>query len=64
VSAFENARRELDERGFTRIAGVLDAARRERVAGLIEHLFAEEGDRAGAEFRQEVKRESNYLDRV
>jgi hypothetical protein len=53
VTAPTDARRELAERGFTRLPGVLDAARRERIAERLEELLAEEGERAGSEFRQE-----------
>ncbi len=45
--------RELDERGFTRLEAVLPPQRRERLVGRIEALFAEEGERAGSEFRPE-----------
>lgn len=57
--------RELDERGFTRLEGVLDAARRARVAERLEALLAEEGDRAGSEFRQEAgaRRLANLADK-
>jgi hypothetical protein len=48
-----SARRELDERGFTRLAGVLSPERRERLARRIDALFEQEGERAGSEFRPE-----------
>jgi ectoine hydroxylase-related dioxygenase (phytanoyl-CoA dioxygenase family) len=48
------ARRELDEHGFTRLEGILDRPRRERIAGRLDELFAQEGARAGVEFRQET----------
>jgi Phytanoyl-CoA dioxygenase (PhyH) len=44
---------ELDERGYTTIAGVLSEARLGRLVSRIDALFAEEGERAGAEFRKE-----------
>src|SRR5262245_13015101 len=46
-------RRELDERGFTTIAGVLSPSRLDRLVRRIDALFAEEGERAGSEFRPE-----------
>jgi ectoine hydroxylase-related dioxygenase (phytanoyl-CoA dioxygenase family) len=49
----EAQRRELDERGFTTIAGVLGDARVARLTSRIDELFFEEGERAGAEFRPE-----------
>jgi ectoine hydroxylase-related dioxygenase (phytanoyl-CoA dioxygenase family) len=59
------ARRELDEKGFTRLPAVLDPDRRDRVVARIEALFAEEGERAGAEFRQEegARRLANLADK-
>jgi hypothetical protein len=47
------ALRELDERGFTRLEGVVAPERRERLVGRIDGLFAEEGEHAGSEFRPE-----------
>src|SRR5262249_6178674 len=46
-------RRELDERGFVRLPGFIDPVRRRRLVERIETLFAEEGDGAGGEFKQE-----------
>jgi len=46
-------RMELDERGWTTIEAVLSPERRERLVNRIDTLFAEEGERAGAEFRPE-----------
>ena len=43
---------ELDERGFTRIEGLLAAGRRQDLVERIEALFALEGDAAGAEFKR------------
>ena len=56
---------ELDERGFTRIEGLLTPERRRRLVGRIEALFAEEGDAAGAEFKQEpgARRLANLVDK-
>jgi hypothetical protein len=53
MAASATAIRELDERGFTRLDGVLGFERRGRLVRRIEELFAEEGERAGAEFRIE-----------
>jgi ectoine hydroxylase-related dioxygenase (phytanoyl-CoA dioxygenase family) len=56
---------DLDERGFTRIEGVLTLERRQRLADRLEALFAEEGDAAGSEFRQEpgARRLANLVDK-
>jgi hypothetical protein len=53
VAIAAEARHELDERGFTRLPGVLAAERRERLVRRLDELFVEEGERAGAEFRIE-----------
>jgi ectoine hydroxylase-related dioxygenase (phytanoyl-CoA dioxygenase family) len=46
-------RAELDERGYATIEGVLGPSRLERLVRRIDALFAEEGERAGSEFRPE-----------
>src|SRR5688500_10478506 len=58
-------RRELDERGFVRLAGYIDPGRRRRLVERIEALFAQEGDRAGGEFKQEpgARRLANLVDK-
>jgi ectoine hydroxylase-related dioxygenase (phytanoyl-CoA dioxygenase family) len=58
-------RRELDERGFVRLPGFIDPARRRRLVERIETLFAEEGDGAGGEFKQEpgARRLANLADK-
>ncbi|HEY8234634.1 MAG TPA: phytanoyl-CoA dioxygenase family protein [Vicinamibacteria bacterium] len=65
MSGSREARSELDERGFTRLDAVLDAARRARVARRLEELLKEEGERAGAEFRLEhgARRLANLADK-
>jgi Phytanoyl-CoA dioxygenase (PhyH) len=57
--------RELDETGFTKIEGLLSPARRRRLVDRIEALFAEEGDAAGSEFKQEpgARRLANLVDK-
>jgi hypothetical protein len=57
--------RELDEQGFTKIEGFLSADRRLRLVDRLEALFAEEGERAGAEFKQEpgARRLANLVDK-
>ena len=58
-------RRELDERGFVRLPGFIAPARRQRLVDRIEALFAEEGDHAGGEFKQEpgARRLANLVDK-
>jgi Phytanoyl-CoA dioxygenase (PhyH) len=57
--------RELDEQGFTKIEGLLTPDRRRALVDRIEALFAEEGDAAGAEFKQEpgARRLANLVDK-
>jgi hypothetical protein len=57
--------RDLDELGFTKIEGLLTPERRRRLVDRIERLFAEEGDAAGAEFKQEpgARRLANLVDK-
>jgi Phytanoyl-CoA dioxygenase (PhyH) len=61
----EAHRRTLDEVGFIRLAGVVPPAVRQRIAERLEELFAAEGDRAGAEFKQEpgARRLANLVDK-
>jgi hypothetical protein len=65
MAAAEEARRALDERGWTRLPGVLSPERRRRVVDRIEALFADEGEQAGAEFKQEAgaRRLANLADK-
>jgi ectoine hydroxylase-related dioxygenase (phytanoyl-CoA dioxygenase family) len=58
-------RRELDARGFVRLPGFIDPTRRRRLVERIEALFAEEGDGAGGEFKQEpgARRLANLVDK-
>jgi hypothetical protein len=61
----EARRRELDELGFTRLAGFIEPSRREQLARRLEQLFEAEGERAGSEFRQEegARRLANLADK-
>jgi hypothetical protein len=61
----DHHQRELHERGWVRLPGLLTPARRERLAGRIDSLFAAEADAAGAEFRQEpgARRLANLVDK-
>jgi hypothetical protein len=65
MSGPEDLRRELDERGWVRLEGVLSDDRRCAVAARLEELFAAEGERAGSEFRQEpgARRLANLVDK-
>ncbi len=56
---------ELDERGFTIIAGLLSPSRRQSLVDRTLALFAEEGDAAGSEFKQEpgARRLANLVDK-
>jgi hypothetical protein len=56
---------ELDERGFTRIEGLLEPGRRQALVDRLEVLFADEGDAAGSEFKQEpgARRLANLVDK-
>ena len=58
-------RRLLDERGWVALEGLLPPERRRRLVERIEALFAAEGDRAGAEFKQEpgARRLANLVDK-
>jgi len=59
------AHRELDEAGFTLIAGVLDSPRCEAVSRALEDRLRAEGAAAGSEFRQEpgARRLANLADK-
>jgi hypothetical protein len=61
----DDHRRELDERGFVRLPGFIAPERRRRLVERIEALFAEEGDEAGGEFKQEpgARRLANLVDK-
>ncbi len=61
----EACRRALDEEGYVALRGLLDPARRDRIAGRLHALFVSEGDGAGAEFRQEpgARRLANLVDK-
>ena len=65
MTSVDGLKHELAELGFARLEQVLDPARRARVAGRLEELLAEEGDRAGSEFRQETgaRRLANLADK-
>jgi len=56
---------ELDERGFTKIEQLLSREQRLGLVDRIEALFAEEGDAAGSEFKQEpgARRLANLVDK-
>lgn len=58
-------RRELDEQGFTVLPGLMPESMRLAALGRIEELFAEEGDRAGWEFKSEptAKRLANLVNK-
>lgn len=55
----------LDERGYLRLEGFIAPARRSRLVDRIDTLFAQEGEGAGAEFRQEpgARRLANLVDK-
>jgi len=57
--------RQLDERGFVTLDGFIAPELRKRLVDRIEALFAEEGDAAGAEFKQEpgARRLANLVDK-
>ena len=55
----------LDERGFVKLDGFIVPERRRLLVERIEELFAREGERAGAEFKQEAgaRRLANLVDK-
>jgi ectoine hydroxylase-related dioxygenase (phytanoyl-CoA dioxygenase family) len=57
--------RRLDEDGYLVLDGLLDAGLRDRLRGRLEELFAQEGEAAGAEFKQEpgCRRLANLADK-
>ena len=61
----EDHRQLLDERGFVKLDGFVALGRRQRLADRIEALFADEGEAAGAEFKQEpgARRLANLVDK-
>jgi hypothetical protein len=58
-------RRLLDEQGWVRLPAFIASGLRERLVVGLESLFAEEGDRAGAEWKQEkgARRLANLADK-
>lgn len=58
-------RRVLDEQGFLRLEGFMAPELRQRLSDRIDALFALEGERAGAEFKQEpgARRVANLVDK-
>jgi hypothetical protein len=46
-------RRQLDEQGYLALPGLMPAELLERVRARVDELFAEEGERAGSEFKTE-----------
>jgi hypothetical protein len=61
----ERQRRDLDERGFMLLRDFMDVGLLAELRGRVEELFAEEGERAGAEFKQEpgCRRLANLVDK-
>ncbi len=61
----KDCRRRLDEEGYVKLEGFIAPARRQHLADRIDALFASEGERAGAEFRQEAgaRRLANLVDK-
>jgi hypothetical protein len=57
--------RRLDEEGYVRLDGFIAPARHRRIVERIDALFAEEGETAGSEFRQEpgARRLANLADK-
>jgi ectoine hydroxylase-related dioxygenase (phytanoyl-CoA dioxygenase family) len=49
----DSERRQLDEQGYLLLPGVMDAGLLARARQRIDELFAEEGEAAGSEFKQE-----------
>ena len=65
VALRDEDRRRLDDDGYVRLEGFIASARRRRLVDRIEALFAAEGEKAGAEFRQEpgARRLANLVDK-
>jgi hypothetical protein len=61
----ERHRRQLDELGYVKLDGFVGAERLSGLVDRIEALFAEEGEAAGAEFKQEpgARRLANLVDK-
>jgi hypothetical protein len=61
----EDEKRRLDTDGYLVLEGLMDPALLEQVRGQVEQLFELEGDRAGAEFKQEPhsRRLANLVDK-
>jgi hypothetical protein len=61
----EDDRRRLDEQGYVCLEAFIAPERRRRLTDRIDDLFAEEGEAAGAEFRQEpgARRLANLVDK-
>jgi ectoine hydroxylase-related dioxygenase (phytanoyl-CoA dioxygenase family) len=61
----EDQKRRLDTDGYLALEGLMDAALLEQVRAQVERLFEIEGDRAGAEFKQEPhsRRLANLVDK-
>jgi ectoine hydroxylase-related dioxygenase (phytanoyl-CoA dioxygenase family) len=49
----DSAKRQLEEQGFVVLPGFLSEAELEQFRSRVDQLFAEEGDRAGSEFKNE-----------
>jgi ectoine hydroxylase-related dioxygenase (phytanoyl-CoA dioxygenase family) len=58
-------KRQLEEQGYLALPGLLSESEVERYRVRVEQLFAEEGDRSGAEFKQEPgsRRLANLVDK-
>src|SRR5437868_12344375 len=65
MSVSEADRQQLDERGFLVLPGFMDDGLLAELRGRVGQLFDEEGDAAGAEFKQEpgCKRLANLADK-
>ncbi len=61
----ESHRQALDQLGYVKLPGAVAPAVRERLVARMEELFAEEGERAGSEFKQEpgARRLANLVDK-
>jgi len=59
------ARRQLDEQGYLILPGLIPPAMLEALRRRVDELFAEEGDRAGWEFKTEpgARRLANLVDK-
>ena len=55
----------LDHKGYTVLPGFMRPARIASIRGRVDELFAEEGDQAGSEFKQEEgsRRLANLVDK-